>query len=717
MRTLITTLCLCILTTAAQTVEITGELKQWHTVSLTFDGPDSAEDATPNPFLDYRLNATFTNGGTSYVVPGFYAADGDAANTGATSGNQWRVRFTPDRIGTWTWTLSFKQGTRINVAIEGVDPDPADVLPWSPLDGSSGQFTIAASDKTGRDFRAHGRIRYADGHHFTFAGTGAPFVKTGMDSAENFLGYIDFDQTYKDPNAPKNKTPKGIIHRFTAHESDWQSGDPTWTQRDGASGSYGKGIIGAINYLSDRGINSHYFLTYNIDGGDGMDTWPWRAIDERLRFDVSKLAQWEVLFAHMDRQGLAQYHVLTEQENHKKLGETEAPKEGGGFGNKLNDGRRLYFRELVARFGHHNAVFWNVGEENNYSQSARIEHARYLRLQDPYDHPIGIHNPVDQVQSVAGEIIGSPYYDFIAMQDAVADYNSNAATIRSDSAAAGRPLVVWADEQNPGVDNTTEYRTIGMWQAYLGGCGGVEWYAGGDDQSLDDYRPEASNGRFRDFRALRHFFTTIVSPIDLAPDNSLVTGTNATCLADPGDTYVVHLPQGGATSIDLRSAGGSNFDVHWYDPRVGDASDGGGDLLDGSVTSVAGGVVRDLGTPPSAPTADWVVLLRAATGGGPPVISSLVADPDPVTGMTTTLQASTSDPDGDPLSHSWVVTGAPGGVPAPDLTPAGDRCAVVFHAAGSYTFRLTVTAGGQQVSDTLTLTVEQSAASIVISTE
>ena len=73
--------------------QISGELKKWHTVTLTFEGPETSETADPNPFLYYRLNVTFTHqpSGKSYLVPGYYATDGDAANTSADSGNKWRV--------------------------------------------------------------------------------------------------------------------------------------------------------------------------------------------------------------------------------------------------------------------------------------------------------------------------------------------------------------------------------------------------------------------------------------------------------------------------------------------------------------------------------------------------------------------------------------------------------------------------------------------------
>ena len=41
---------------------ITGELKQWHKVTLTLDGPLAHEtDTEPNPFTDYRDDVTFTH--------------------------------------------------------------------------------------------------------------------------------------------------------------------------------------------------------------------------------------------------------------------------------------------------------------------------------------------------------------------------------------------------------------------------------------------------------------------------------------------------------------------------------------------------------------------------------------------------------------------------------------------------------------------------------
>ena len=144
---------------AKEKVTITGELKAWHKVTLTFDGPKTSEDATPNPFLDYRLNVFFTKGDKCYIVPGYYAADGNAAQTSAISGNKWRVHFAPDCSGRWTYIVSFRVGPDIAISpVSGVGS------PGS-FDGLTGWIDIADTDKTGRDFRGNPSVQVAGPVH------------------------------------------------------------------------------------------------------------------------------------------------------------------------------------------------------------------------------------------------------------------------------------------------------------------------------------------------------------------------------------------------------------------------------------------------------------------------------------------------------------------------------------------------------------------------
>ena len=207
-------------------VEISGEQKQWHKVTLTCGGPSTGEANATNPFLNYRLQVKFTQGSLSYSVPGYFAADGNAGETGATSGNVWKCHFNAPTTGVWNYSISFRSGA--NASIGGDNAGTA----LAPLDGKTGAITISASDKTGRDMRAKGRLEYVGAHQLKFKGSGEYFMKAGPDSPENLLAYYDFDNT---------GTNTSLMKTWAPHVSDWKTGDPSWK-----SGK-GKGLIGPLN--------------------------------------------------------------------------------------------------------------------------------------------------------------------------------------------------------------------------------------------------------------------------------------------------------------------------------------------------------------------------------------------------------------------------------------------------------------------------------------
>ena len=81
---------------------VTGDAMQWHKLTLNFEGPTLTE--APETFMDHRLDVVFTHeSGATITVPGYFAADGDAANSNATSGNIWQVNFNAPLEGDWTW--------------------------------------------------------------------------------------------------------------------------------------------------------------------------------------------------------------------------------------------------------------------------------------------------------------------------------------------------------------------------------------------------------------------------------------------------------------------------------------------------------------------------------------------------------------------------------------------------------------------------------------
>ena len=172
-------------------VQISGESNTWHAVTLDLSGPYAHEkDNVPNPFVDYRMTVEWTHAdGTTYRIPGYFAADGNASNSSAASGTTWRSHFAPDRTGRWSYKVSFHTGTKC--ALDNGAAGEA----MAAFSGATGTLTIDQSDKSGRDLRAHGRLQYTGIRYLQFAGSGEYFLKVGADAPETLLAYADFDNT------------------------------------------------------------------------------------------------------------------------------------------------------------------------------------------------------------------------------------------------------------------------------------------------------------------------------------------------------------------------------------------------------------------------------------------------------------------------------------------------------------------------------------------
>lgn len=277
-------------------VNVTGELRQWHNVILTLNGPYAHEkDDRPNPFTDHRFMVRFVHesGSPDCIVPGYFAADGDAANTSADSGTQWRAHLSPDKTGKWTYTISF--------------------------------------------------------------------------------------------------------------------------------------------------------LPYN-SGGDGDNVWPFVERMGKLHYDVSKLAQWEVVFDHGTNKGLHLHFKLQENEiddnrrgHEKDEGTVPESFDGGTPGVE----RKLYCRELITRFAHHLALNWDIVEENTQSIEEINDMVDYLKDVDPYDHNIVIHTFPSQQDLVYTPLLGEQSrLTGASLQNSWSQAHQRTLKWRQESSQAGKPWVV-----------------------------------------------------------------------------------------------------------------------------------------------------------------------------------------------------------------------------------------------------------------------------------
>ncbi len=590
-------------------IVVSGELKQWHAVTLTLEGPQASElDTQTNPFTDYAMNVTFTHetGEPSYTVPGYFAADGNAAETSADSGNKWRAHLSPDKTGVWNYKVSFQRGKQ--VAIEGNGET------IKPFDGVVGHFQTDSSDKAGRDLRAHGRLEYVGRHYLRFAGSKEYFLKFGADAPETLLAYVDFD------NTETRNAKRGPLKTWQPHVRDWRVGDATW--KDGK----GRGLVGAINYLSSKGMNVFSFLTYNA-GGDGDNVWPFVDRDDKLRYDCSKLDQWGIVFAHGQQQGMYLHFKLSEHENSGARDSDNVSMDAGELGPE----RKLYLREMISRYSHLLALNWNLGEENTQTIQQQRDMAGYIAAIDPYHHLIVTHTApawpthlkvYPFLLGSQSELTGAS----IQTRDVMETHRYVLHWV-TESNKSCKPWVVANDEQDLGVTGTPpdpgfggyqqkvgptidQIRKYALWATLMAGGAGVEYFFGTkhpqNDLNCEDYR---SRDRTWDYARYAHelFVNEQIAFWEMSNANALVgnpkNDNSRYCFANVGTTYLIYLPDGGTSNLDLSDVD-EMFEVRWFNPRTG------GNLQSGTVNTVKGGSKRSLGMPPHDETSDWLVIVR-----------------------------------------------------------------------------------------------------------
>ncbi|MEM9004225.1 MAG: DUF5060 domain-containing protein [Cyanobacteria bacterium P01_F01_bin.86] len=648
---------------------VSGELKTWHKVSIDFETPKTFQE-NKSTFRDYRLDVTFTNASTGEVVkvPGFFAADGDAANTSATEGNIWRVNFNPPSEGDWTYEASFRTGT--NVAAS-TNPNAGQAVNF--IDGDTGTLKITTTDKTGEDFRAKGMLLQGEGSHYLqHQGDGDYFVRGGPGVPENFLANQDIDNTQKGR------------HDYSTHAGDFNTGGPTW------GNGKGKNLLGSIDYLADQGQNTIYVLT-NTAGGDGQDVWPWASeafgdvsknakslqdaanstsgltVDDFSVFDVSKLAQWEQIFDHMDNQGIYKNILLQETENDQLL-DGGTPVEGSS----LSVERMIYMREMIARFGHSNGIQWNMGEENTNSSQEQVDMAEYIKAVDGYDHLTTLHTFPRDIDKVYNPLVGVEAFDGTSFQTSGGNIRREMQEYLEKSAQAGDPWVVAWDEDSssrgifkPGGNNPDEQNEVlqrqALWGSLTIGGSGVNWYIKNDgghsfDQNVDTFDDFESVWQWT--AAATEFFNNEIPFWEMSEADNLTPNDDDYVMAKDGEYYVAYRPYGDATNVrlDLSGQAGETFDVFWYNPREG------GDLIKGE--QVEGGTVRQLGNAPTEAVKDWVVFARNSELSETPPLSTPAPMPEP-----------TPSPTPGPIPEP---TPKPTPIPTPEPNPTPDNALMTF---------------------------------------
>lgn len=164
--------------------------------------------------------------------------------------------------------------------------------------------------------------------------------------------------------------------------------------------------------------------------------------------------------------------------------------------------RKLYCRELIARFGHNLALNWNLGEENTQTTAQQKAMIDYIAELDPYDHNIVVHTYPERQDSIYRPLLGDKSrLTGTSLQNSSLE-TTHAHTVKwvKASTESGKPWVVAFDESGSaahaqcadlgyrgfnGRDSTGEMiytqhkvRKQTLWRGLMAGGAGCEYYFG-----------------------------------------------------------------------------------------------------------------------------------------------------------------------------------------------------------------------------------------------
>ena len=322
--------------------------------------------------------------------------------------------------------------------------------------------------------------------------------------------------------------PEGFLYRGTRNSDGTRNGDQ----------------MTLINKLKETGANSIYLMAVRSHGGDGDSTQnPFIDSDPTKGFDDDILNQWETWFSEMDNNGIIIFFFF--YDDSARIWNT---------GDAVGPEERIFIQELVNKFEHHRNLIWCVAEEyeERYSATRVSNIAAEIRSTDDYNHVIAVHKLSGLDFS---EFADDPNIDQFAIQWKVPTIGANHADmITAWNNANGKYNLNLAEPAND--YGTVEFSRKRNWAVAMGGAYimPIDW-----DIAFTAKAYLEDSGR------LVRFMESI-NLSEMVPHDEVITSGTGYCLANPGNEYVIYLPDGGSVTVDL-SVVGDTLTVEWYNPK------------------------------------------------------------------------------------------------------------------------------------------------------
>ncbi len=441
-----------------------------------------------NPFT-VALSATFTHSSGESIgpIPGFY--DGD---------DSYKIRFSPSLDGDWKGLTQSD-----DPELDGITLDPITCEP-------------------GTNENIHGILQIDPQNPQKFAWSdGVPFVILGFEW-DWLFSYHQSNPDRCDQHA-KLISDRGfnyIVANLYAH-----SGFATKPNKDtrpvDTDHVYGPPAM----YLFE-GENDH---------------------PDHARMNVSFFKDFDRLMSRLHSKGIV-IHLMLQVQN-----------KGVNWPDRRSPEDDRFWRYVVARYQAYGNLVWDVGKESKNlhretgDHGYTLERMAIIRETDAYDHLVTVHDAIHR--SAGANTEPDEASDFVSDQVHLKDvYRYNREALRR-LRSLPKPYMNIEYGYELGVESLKTYTGASTapwqdllnwtWSIYLAGAYPCYYY---DNTSWDliKFDPEPSSWKL--YQEMKSFLDGL--PLNqMQGDNEFVE--HGLCLANPGQVYLVYLPEGGNAMIDL----------------------------------------------------------------------------------------------------------------------------------------------------------------------
>ena len=300
-----------------------------------------------------------------------------------------------------------------------------------------------------------------------------------------------------------------------------------------------------IGKLKGTGANCIYLMAVRSHGGDGDKTHnPFIENDPRKGVNRKVLAQWELWFAEMDKNGIVIYFFI--YDDNVRIWRT---------GEKAGNEEKQFVRTLVNRFEHHENLIWCIAEE--YQEGLTVERvkkiAAEIRAADDYDHVIAVHklNGLD-----FSEFADEPNIDQFAIQYNVPDADAlHEGMVETWKQAKGRYNLNMSEAKDWGTGQEARFKS---WACAMGGA-----YV----MILEMDIASTPKSDLEDCGRLVRFFES-TNFNEMAPHDELRFAGTKYVLAQPGRSYIAYAPRLRGR-IGLKNVKAGMYEFRWFDCATG----------------------------------------------------------------------------------------------------------------------------------------------------